>query len=242
MTLCLHTGAGLVNPDELRALPMPAPTPTHVPVAHADVVEMLRYALGFYGHEVTEEHHAVTPDGARYFGILSLRSAHGAGGEPWTDTVGLRNSHDKTFPIGIAFGARVFVCDNLSFSGDHVIRRRHTAHARRDLPGLVAEVIAPLRERRLAQARALALYQETPLDEARANDAILTLYRRGVIGVTRIADILEGWEAPPYDWGGKTAWRLFNAATHALNGRIAENPATTRTLHEVIDGVCERAA
>jgi hypothetical protein len=68
------------------------------------------------------QHHAITPDGARYFGMLTLRSNYGDYG----DLVGLRNSHDKTFPIGIAFGSRVFVCDNLAFIGDHVIRRKHT--------------------------------------------------------------------------------------------------------------------
>jgi hypothetical protein len=40
-------------------------------------------------------------------------------------------------------------------------------------------------------------------------------------------------------WGSWTAWRLFNAATYILAGRIAENPSVTRQLHTVIDGVCE---
>jgi len=31
--------------------------------------------------------------------------------------VGLRNSHDKTFPAGLVAGTRVFICANLSFSG-----------------------------------------------------------------------------------------------------------------------------
>jgi hypothetical protein len=55
-----------------------------------------------------------------------------------------QDSHDKTFPIGIAFGAKVFVCDSLSFIADHVIRRKHTANAKRDLPALVRELDEPL--------------------------------------------------------------------------------------------------
>lgn len=51
--------------------------------------------------------------------------------------VGLRNSHDKRFLVGISFGSRVFVCDNLAFTGDHVVKRKHTANLKRDLPGLV---------------------------------------------------------------------------------------------------------
>jgi|ERR1700730_928208 len=86
-----------------------------------------------------EQHHGITKDGLRYFGLLSLRSPYTG----YTDTVGLRNSHDKSFPIGIAFGAKVFVCDNLSFIADHVIRRKHTANAKRDLAGLVGELVEP---------------------------------------------------------------------------------------------------
>jgi len=59
---------------------------------------------------------------------MSLRSPYG----DYTDAVGLRNSHDKSFPIGIAFGSRVFVCDNLAFIGDQVIRRKHTVKAKRE--------------------------------------------------------------------------------------------------------------
>lgn len=29
----------------------------------------------------------------------------------------------------------------------------------------------------------------------------------------------EQWERPAHDWGDRTAWRLFNAATFALTGR-----------------------
>jgi hypothetical protein len=53
------------------------------------------------------ESHAITQDGARYFGLMSLRSPYG----DYTDTVGLRNSHDKSFRIGLAFGSRVWLAN-----------------------------------------------------------------------------------------------------------------------------------
>lgn len=234
MTLMLHTGAEPIAYDALRTLPVPAATASHVPIPHHAVVDMVKYSLGFFGHELIEEHHAITPDGMRYFGILSLRGPDG----DYTDTVGLRNSHDKKFPIGIAIGAKVFVCDNLSFHGDHVIKRRHTANAKRHLPGLVAEVIEPLQLYRQMQAEVFDRYRAQELEDRQADQAIMQLYRRGVINLTRIAEVMNAYDSPPHDWGDKTAWRLFNATTFALSGRVAENPAVTRQLHEVIDGVC----
>lgn len=238
MTLMLHTGAEPVDYDGLRALDVPQATATHVPIPHHSVVDMVKYSLGFFGHELIEEHYGVTPDGARFFGLLSLRSPYG----DYVDTVGLRNSHDKRFPIGISIGSRVFVCDNLAFNGEHVIKRKHTANAKRDLPGLVAQVIEPLGELRQQQAQAIEQYKATELTEDWANQAIMRMYRKGAINVTRIADVVEAWEQPPHDWGERTAWRMFNAATYSLTGRVSEDPRITKTVHEVIDGVCEEVA
>jgi hypothetical protein len=153
MTLMLHVNATEVPYDALRQLLTPDATPTHVPIPHHRVVDMMRHTLSFYGHEIVEEHHGLTEDGARYFGLLSLRSTYGG----YEDTVGLRNAHDKSFPVGIAFGSRVFVCDNLAFIADHVIKRRHTVNAKRDLPGLVGQLVEPLADQRERQARTFEL-------------------------------------------------------------------------------------
>ncbi len=188
-----------------------------MPLAHFDLVSMVKYALGYYQHEVVEEHHAIDHEGMRYFGLLCLKSPYG----DYQDTVGLRNSNDRTFPIGIAFGSQVFVCSNLAFAGDHIIKRKHTANSKRDLPGLVAEVIEPLQQQRIAQNTKLLGYQATGISDQLADHAIMTMHRRDIIGVQAIGH----------------AWRLFNAATFALAGKVAERPALTQQLHEVIDGV-----
>src|SRR5579863_4558166 len=169
MSLMLHAGAEHVDYKILRELPIPEATDTHVPIAHSAVVDMVKYSLGFFGHQIVEETYGVTPDGARFFGVLSLRSDYG----DYVDTVGLRNSHDKRFPIGISFGSRVFVCDNLAFNGDSVIRRKHTANAKRDLPGLVAEVVEPLRDQRQHQAETFERYRATALAAPQVDHGIM---------------------------------------------------------------------
>jgi len=221
--LMLHCGAEEVDYDTLRTLDVPPATPTHVPIHHFRVVDILRHTLGFYGHDITEEHHGVTEDGMRYFGLLSLRSTYGG----YEDTVCLRNSHDKKFPVGIGFGGRVFCCDNLSFSADHVIKRKHTANAKRDLPGLVGELVEPLTEQREAQHRTFERYKHTLLMDETADHAILGMYREGIINIQRVADVVREWEDPSVEEfrDERSAWRLFNAATFSLNGRVVENPA-----------------
>lgn len=194
MTINLHTGGELVPYEALRELQTPPATPTHVPVEHHRLVDLVRATLGMFGHEIVEEHHALDHDAMRYFGLMTLRSPHTG----YTDTVGLRNSHDKTFPIGIAFGSRVFICSNLAFIGDHVIRRKHTANAKRELPGLLMEIIEPLALHRERQAKTVERYKATLLTDQSADHAILSMFRENVIGIQKVPDVLKEWEEPSF--------------------------------------------
>src|SRR5690349_19453861 len=106
MTLMLHAGANPVDYDGLRTLETPPATATHVPIPHFRLVDLVAHSLGYYGHEVTEQHFGVTPDGMRFFGVLTLKSGYTG----YTDMVGLRNSHDKRFPVGVSYGHTTFVC------------------------------------------------------------------------------------------------------------------------------------
>jgi hypothetical protein len=234
--LMLHAGAQPVDYKGLRALTTPEPTATHVPVPHHRFVDLVAHSLSYFGHKVREQHFGVTPDGMRFFGVLSLKSDYTG----YEDVVGLRNSHDKSLPVGVSFGSSCFVCDNLAFSGDYTIKTKHTAKLKMRLPGLIGELIEPIAEQREAQHRKLLAYQATELSDNQADQLIMQLYRQGVINVTRIATVLEQWEDPVHDWGEKTAWRLFNAVTYALTGKIMENPRATTQLHQIIDGVAEQ--
>ena len=154
--------------------------------------------------------------------------------------VGLRNSHDKKFPVGVSFGT--FVCDNLAFSGDHVIKRKHTLNLKRDLPGLIGEIVEPLAIQREGQKRQFDRYQATALSDRAADHFILSLYRQGIFGIQTVPDVLREWDTPSHDWGDKTVFRLFNAATFALTGKVAEKPSLTRDIHKTLDLACEEIA
>ena len=116
----------IVEYDALRQHETPPATATHIPIEHFRLVDLVRGTLSMFGHQIMDEHFALDHEGARFFGLMTLRSPYTG----YTDTVGLRNSNDKAFPIGVSFGSQVFVCSNLAFMGDHVIKRRHTANAK----------------------------------------------------------------------------------------------------------------
>jgi len=53
--------------------------------------------------------------------------------------LGLRNSNNKRFAAGMVIGIAPFVCDNLAFSGEVKLARKHTVHIKRDLPMMIDE-------------------------------------------------------------------------------------------------------
>lgn len=235
MSLCLHAGAEPVTYDALRVLATPAATATHVPIPHHRIVDVVKHSLSFYGHEVTEEQFGVTPDGHRFFGCLMLKSTYG----DYIDVLGIRNSHNKTLPIGLAFGSRVFVCDNTAFVADSVVMRKHTARARHDLPALISELVEPLGIQRETQARTIERFKLTALSDMMADHALMQLYRKDVLNIQRIPEVLQQWQQPAHEeWVRGSAWHLFNAVTFALHGKVVETPKLTTQLHEVIEGVC----
>jgi hypothetical protein len=62
---------------------------------------------------IVNQHTVLTHDRLRYFGLMEIQN--GVIHQDYAWVLGLRNSHDKTFPAGIVAGANVFVCDNLRF-------------------------------------------------------------------------------------------------------------------------------
>src|SRR5687768_1275796 len=121
--LCLHRGARIVDRNELDAVEAPPSTETWFPLRHGHVLDTVLATLQSSGFEIHNSQLSLTQDNARFFGTLDL-STTVAGGT--TLAVGVRNSVDKTFPLGFCAGCRVFVCDNLAFRSELLVARKHT--------------------------------------------------------------------------------------------------------------------
>src|SRR4051812_3235813 len=152
--LMLHCGANKIDGEQLVAVATPERTATWVPIPHERLLSHVLGTLGRSGLEVVSEAYGLTRDGARYFGLLQVAGTAADFGL----VVGLRNSHDKSFPAGLVVGASVFVCDNLSFSGEVRLARKHTAHVERDLPQLVQRAVGRLADLRRTQEQRFLTY------------------------------------------------------------------------------------
>jgi len=84
--MLLHCGAQLVSRDELWEVPTPDHTDTWYPLPHFSVLTEVRSRLVACGFLITEEAHALSHDGRRYFGVLNITTP-GRGIFEWSSAV-----------------------------------------------------------------------------------------------------------------------------------------------------------
>lgn len=231
----LHCGAESVDEEALAQVSVPEATSSYQPLTHLDFLKNVRFVLGEHGYQISKEYHGLTRGGDRYFGTVELENNATDRDFGWV--VGLRNSYDKSYPAGLVAGSRVFVCDNLSFSGEIVVRRKHTTHILRDLPRLVDGMVSQLHASFQKQSEQFDTYKRSELTNGQANDIIVKCLEFGVIPSADVLDVVKEYKQPRYEaFEGRTAWSLFNSFTEILKGRSEFSlPKRTRGLHHILD-------
>jgi hypothetical protein len=230
--LLLHCGSHQVTRDDVYNTATPAQTDTYYPLAHSHFIERVEANLAFHNYKVVGESHGLSHDGDRYFGTMQVS----AGGD-YGLILGLRNSHDKRFPAGLVAGSRVFVCDNLAFSGEVSLARRHTKNIIRDLPGRITDVMGQLKQFYLHQEEQIAAYKQCEIGNDRACAIMIEAAKSRIIGYTKVPHVLEQWEGSEHEeFAPRTAWSLFNAFTEVGKGwNLTDNMKRTQRLHSLFD-------
>lgn len=123
MTLSAHTTTTRCTEAEVLAVPEPEWTKTWHPVSHAKVLESLGNSVGKLGIKVNTRQYSLNGKGTQMFGVWGLD----LGSKEIGYSLGFRNAIDRSMTLGVCDGTNVFVCDNLMFSGDFIMFRKHTS-------------------------------------------------------------------------------------------------------------------
>ena len=240
MDLIMHCGAHAVPMASVYDCETPGQDGRHFHIPHSTLLDTVRGAFDRNGWDVANEAHGLTHDGARYFGLFEMAGSDGA---DHATVVGIRNSHDKTFSAGLVMGSGVFVCDNLAFSGEVKIARKHTRNILRDLDAMTYRAVGSLGDFRDRQEMRIQSYKQHELTDLAAHDFLVRSIDAGVIPPSRLPRVLEEWRTPTYrDFEGNTLWNLFNAFTETMKGGAATLLDKTRGLHCMCDLQCGLAA
>jgi hypothetical protein len=231
-----------VQRNQLSLVAMPAATDTYCPVRHDVVVDSFQDAFDNAGFQFGGEVHHLTRNGKRYFGMFEL--LHDGMNEQHALVAGIRNSLDMAFALTLLIGGQVFICDNLQFSAANVMKRKHTTHILRDLPGILTDMVSTTGiESKVLDAR-YDQYQQVWLTDSEADRLMVSMVRQGAVNTSRIGKVIQEWYEPTatnddgvlLDHGPKKVWRLLNAATEALKGApIHDMPERTLRLQSILD-------
>ncbi len=221
-TLILHAGGKLATIDELKACKTPPPEGRWHPTSHLQVLTSVKETLHGAGYIIKSEKYALARSDARFFGILNLETplAHGVG-----LSVGVRNSVDKSFPLGFAAGSHCFVCDNLAFRAELLVRRKHTLNGMKAFGTAIGSAVASLASFKEAEQLRIQRMAEMELNEAQASHIILQAFRCGIISTLQLPLVCKEWEEPRHEeFAPRTAFSLFNAFTEVLKPRAISAP------------------
>jgi hypothetical protein len=208
-SLVLHAGAKPVTLEELQGFRAPQPVGRWYPVSHARVVETVKTTLGEAGYEIQKEQFGVMRDGGRFFGTIDLGTPAATG---VTLAVGIRNSVDKSFPLGFCAGNRVFVCDNLAFRSDLLVRNKHTLNGERNFVRSIASAVTSLTSFRETEAERIRRFMHQELSAELADALILRAYERGIVGAHQLPKVIREWRNHAFEeFAPRTVWSLFNA-------------------------------
>ena len=213
MGLCMSGGGQFVDRNTVALVETPERTDSWKPVPHIAVIEAVTEVVRAHNWQITEEQFGLAHEGQKLFGVIKINTTACS---DWVRCIGLRNSHDKSFSVGLSAGISVMVCSNMAFGGTTVIKRRHTSQF--ELTELIARAVESLENEFLITETVCEEMKVQYLkndDETRA--CIVRAAEMGVINSSDILPVFKEFKHPTHeDFTEPTHWSLMNAITETV--------------------------
>ena len=217
--LLTHCGSRRCSLEELLEIPEPQETDTYTPLNHYDFAgSVLSVASDLLGEfQLDSDQYALSSGGQKMFGVITYKKAYQSHNEPIKLSVGIRNSYDRSMSAGLTIGGSIIVCDNLIFSGDIVVMRKHTGDIKSDLQDQIVTNIYRCQHRYTEITEDMEAMQEHPMDRRAGHQYLGILTGEKVLSPTQSTKAFRELAAPSHEvFSAPTLWSAYNAATEAL--------------------------
>ena len=203
-----------------KSVATPDATDSFVPVSHFDLATLVADSLIAAGFEIVEEDHVIARGGLRYFGGFAITRKDLAGSDRQI-FCGVRNSCDKGFAAAICIGNRMLVCENMCFSSEKALSRRHTKNIKLELPSVVSRIISELVSEWSSMSQRIELYKNHNISEEESCLYVKHLVAQEAIPKQKMFDVLELWDNPALDAVNIVTKDLF-VTQHNENGAFVD--------------------
>jgi hypothetical protein len=212
MTLIVHRGGWQATKADLARVSLPEATESYHPVPYGRFIEEVELHVPRFGLNVRSSQFALAREGGQMFGVLTC--SNGVPDRDYALAIGVRNSYDRSLAVGLTLGSRVICCDNLAFSGEVTMHRKHTVNVFRDLPDLIYRMLSQVAAMRERTDGEIATMKTRALQPVTAHHLMVEAIRGSVLPASRLPKVIEAWEGPRHaEFLPRTAWSLFNAFT-----------------------------
>ena len=237
--LYLHCGGTRANYNDVASITTPEPVNRHYPIPHTTLIDGTKLALENAGCDISTELYGLNHDGGDLFALFEIEHPNPNG--TFNQVVGLRNSHIQHFSAGLCAGGRVFVCDNLMFSAEIKVSRKHTRFIMRDLQGLLSQSMPKLADKWIDQQIRYDAYHDRIMTDEEVHDLVIKAsLDYHCLPNSSIKHVINEWREPSFDeFTERNAWSLFNCFTHVAKRAPSQIVNRTLTLHNLFDGVCQ---
>ncbi len=213
-TSTLLSQTGILDRAQLARVPTPQGSATHRPIPHVEVVNALIETLGFRRIGVVQERYAVDRTGNKMFGALDLDTAE----HDFRFSIGIRNSHDKSMRLALTVGYKVFVCDNMAFSGDfQPVLAKHSKHF--NLVESISIGVDLMQRNFKPMVEQVNRWRESQLSDVAAKLVIYRAFVEAELEIPHHLDriVHDHYFNPKYpEFQPRTMWSLSNAFTSAF--------------------------
>lgn len=218
--LTAHVNSTYRSRQELALIPTPNGTKSWKPVGHYDLVDSISTELERRDITIVHEKFAVSHNNARLFGVMDLR-VNGFNRPDVGMALGLRGANDKSMRLSIVTASRVFVCDNMAFSGSDgavLLFKKHTS--RLDLGQVVPHALDSYMVKSLDFTASIDRMANFALTDDRAKSLLFDAFLRADVMALRylpeVARLYFDDEIQRQKFADRTLWSLNNAFTEAV--------------------------
>ncbi|MDB4314499.1 DUF945 domain-containing protein [bacterium] len=219
---------------QLKDVKTPKATDTHTPISHFLLATLAKEAMTKAGLTVEHEEHAIARDGLRYFGGFAVSGADVQASDRKL-VVGLRNSGDKSFAASICLGTSMMVCENLCFSSDIKLARRHTVNIMADLPRVLASAIAGATNHWADMTTRIEAYKQAECEDVER--LAVQMADCKALPPRDIYNVVKSFRNPEHvEFNGGSLWTVYNAVTeHLKGGDLTKLPQRTAMVQSILD-------
>jgi len=206
-----------VPETEVLAVPEPSFTRTWHPIGHGTLIRALLSATENYGWKIASRSYSLSLNKTKMFGVWELETE--IKGKNWT--IGFRNSIDKSMAVGLVAGLKVFVCDNLVFSGEFIEFRKHTAGLNQQtLENFCIQAINQIEGRLIETERWVEGLKKIPLSVSGAEHLTIQAMRNGIIPINQFNSFYNLYFSPEGRWFSPDSnlYQWHSACTELMKG------------------------